>query len=104
MISFKFPASGSLPVIFISLGNADYPPSWHSKFVISGGLNLLRWMRDPGLFISMVKPQNSWIQIINDANDRSTSFREFAYAVLIYFAQNGVWKKDYTFLCHISCC
>ena len=34
-------------------GSADCPPSWYSKFVISGGFNLLHWMSDLGLFISL---------------------------------------------------
>ena len=40
--------------VCLCIGNADCPPSWYPKFVISGGFNLLHWMRDPDLFISVV--------------------------------------------------
>ena len=36
------------------VGNADCPPFWYSKFVISGSFSLPYWMRDLGLFISIV--------------------------------------------------
>ena len=45
------------------IGNADCPPSWYFKFVISGSFNLLDCMRDPGLFISVGERHNALIAL-----------------------------------------
>ena len=63
--------------------NADCPPSWYSKFVISGSFSLLHCMRDLGLFISVVKYQKFFKNFAIDSLDRQEVNTMFSVHLLM---------------------